>query len=116
MSAFPRLTKIGGGNSRGNTIEADLISTQSIDSIHSRQHGKFVGQFGRNGGVPVNRGTPGRAEIEVGGNFAFHPLNDGGAKASDHDADGGHHGDGGRKRSDEYRRAAKRTEKAARSE
>src|SRR5260221_4410827 len=66
--------------------------------------------------MPVNGRTPGRAKIEVGGNFAFHPLNDGGAKASDHDADGGHHGDGGRERSDEYRSAAKRAEKAAGSE
>ena len=66
--------------------------------------------------MAVGAGITRWAHVEIGGQLIVHPEQHRLAKAADHDADGDHHGDGGRKRADQDRRAPQRCGQAARGE
>ena len=105
--------QIGSGYRCGDTIETDLVSTQAIDGLDAGQRFKCAGKLGRNRGMAVDGMAAGGTNVEIRGNFAFHPLNNGGAKTADHDADGSHHGNRSGERADKNGRAAQRTKQAS---
>src|SRR5713226_10234492 len=90
------------GSERGwHSLITDFIGAKTLDRNNAGKLGNFFRQAERNRRMAVRGGRTGGPEIEIGGQLVAHPEHNALAETSYHDADRGHHRNGGRECADQ---------------
>ena len=107
---------IAGAERGALALIAEFQAVKDVDGFHSGDGRDQLRHIARERGELAGAGTARGAHVEIGAQLLIEPHEHGLAKAADHDADAGHHGDGGGERADDDGGARKRSGQSASGE